>query len=52
MQKLFVYILLFFFILNCDDVVPIQDNPLDPGNEDYVEPTIAFLVNSTMERVN
>ena len=43
MQKLFVYILFFFFILNCDDVVPIQDNPLDPGNEDYVEPTIAFL---------
>jgi hypothetical protein len=43
MQKLFVYILFFFFILSCDDVVPIQDNPLDPGNEDYVEPTVTFL---------
>ena len=42
-QKLLTYILLFFFILSCDDVAPVQDNPLDPGNEDYVEPTISFL---------
>ena len=42
-QKLLTYILSFFFILSCDDVAPVQDNPLDPGNEDYVEPTISFL---------
>lgn len=29
-------------VLSCENVVPTQDNPLDPGNEDYVEPTIAF----------
>ena len=43
MQKLLIYILFFFFILSCDDVAPTQDNPLDPGNEDYVEPSISFL---------
>ena len=37
---LFLFILLFF---SCEDVTPVQDNPLDPGNEDYVEPTIAFV---------
>ena len=31
------------FFLSCEDVTPVQDNPLDPGNEDYVEPTIAFV---------
>ena len=30
-------------ILSCEDVAPTQDNPLDPGNEDYIEPAITFV---------
>ena len=45
MKRLFTYVLFLFilFFLSCEDVTPVQDNPLDPGNEDYVEPTIAFV---------
>ena len=44
MIKKFSYIFLpIILVLSCEDVAPTQDNPLDPGNEDYVEPTITFV---------
>ena len=44
MIKKFSYIFFpIILVLSCEDVAPTQDNPLDPGNEDYVEPTITFV---------
>ena len=49
MIKKFSYIFFpIILVLSCEDVAPTQDNPLDPGNEDYVEPTITFVMTFLM----
>ena len=43
-QKLLTYILLFFFILSCDDVAPTQDNPFNPQTRiDFGLPEEGFV---------
>ena len=35
--------MLIITLFSCEDIAPEKDNPLDPGNEDYVEPIVTLL---------
>ena len=37
------YAVVFFFAFNCEDTVPVRDNPLDDEGTDYVTPTISLM---------
>ena len=38
-----IYLFILLFALNCEDTVPIRDNPLDDEGGDYISPTISLL---------
>ena len=38
-----LYAVVFFFAFNCEDTVPVRDNPLDDEGTDYVTPTISLM---------
>ncbi len=37
------YLIVLLFAFNCEDTVPIRDNPLDDEGGDYVAPTISLI---------
>ena len=43
MNKRFLYLLTFIFLLSCEDNIPARDNPLDDKSEDYIAPIINLL---------
>ena len=38
-----LYLIVLLFAFNCEDTVPIRDNPLDDEGGDYVAPTISLI---------
>ena len=38
-----IYLFILLFALNCEDTVPIRDNPLDDEGGDYIPPIISLL---------
>jgi len=38
-----IYLFILLFALNCEDTVPVRDNPLDDEGGDYISPTISLL---------
>ena len=38
-----LYLIFLLFAFNCEDTVPVRDNPLDDEGTDYVAPTISLM---------
>tara|TARA_Y100000768_G_C23926041_1_gene657582 strand:- start:226 stop:1017 length:792 start_codon:yes stop_codon:yes gene_type:complete len=38
-----LYLIVLLFAFNCEDTIPIRDNPLDDEGGDYVAPTISLI---------
>ena len=38
-----LYLIILLFAFNCEDTVPVRDNPLDDEGTDYVAPTISLM---------
>ena len=38
-----IVILIFLFLLGCEETVPLRENPLDDNSGDYEPPTISLL---------